>query len=74
MACLRYRLKDEPVRCTEYTTRLIGTVRGTARKPHFSRVIIYVNFAYRYVWLHVKKHSPGVWQIPPETSYILYPS
>jgi hypothetical protein len=34
------RLKDGHEQCTANTSRVPGTVRGTARRPHFSLAII----------------------------------
>jgi hypothetical protein len=43
MARLDYLFKDESAQCTDKASRGTVAVRGTARKPHYSGVIISLN-------------------------------
>ena len=62
------------MRSVRVTPREKGTVRGTARRPHFSLAIISVTvqlrievFWVRSVYFKRKEHSAEVWYIPPGT-------
>jgi hypothetical protein len=62
MAWLGYPLKDRPF--------LTDTVRGTARRSRFSRVIVPVTFRVLAGMFGYIERSHEVWQIPPETPCI----